>query len=246
MRGQHIRKRGRRKDGSTVWQAQYTDPANPKTKSGGTNRIAKTFRRREDAEDWLAQQRAAVLWGEHIDPRRAEQSFGVVADAWRRSWGGAASLPRRGAATSPSLRRHLLPEFGTGLRAGGPYGLHRRDVELDKARLHVRRALKEINSSHLPAEDKGFQFGPPKTPASRRTVALPKFLVAMLRGHLEPDPDALVFTTPKGCPVRQTLFYARYFKPAVRVALPHKPKVGLDDLRHTCVALLVEQSAHPN
>jgi len=69
----------------------------------------------------------------------------------------------------------------TGLRAGELYGLRRRDVELDKARLHVRQALKEINSSHLPPEQKGFQFGPPKTPASRRTVALPAFLVTMLR-----------------------------------------------------------------
>lgn len=55
-------------------------------------------------------------------------------------------------------------------------------------------------------------------------------------------PDDLVFTAPNGGPNRQSLFYARHFKPAVRAALPEaKHGCRFHDLRHTCVAFLIER-----
>jgi integrase len=57
-------------------------------------------------------------------------------------------------------------------------------------------------------------------------------------------PDGFVFRSPAGGPMRHTAFYRRQFKPAVLAA-------GLDrrfrfhDLRHTTVALLVAEGAHP-
>ena len=59
-------------------------------------------------------------------------------------------------------------------------------------------------------------------------------------------PDALVFTSPTGEPLRHGLFYRRFFKPAVRAALPaEKHGLRFHDLRHTCAALLIAAGAHP-
>ena len=65
----------------------------------------------------------------------------------------------------------------TGLRPQAELGgLQRRDVDLLRGVLHVRRALKDVNG-HL-------KLGSVKTAQSRRTVSLPKFLAEMLRDHL--------------------------------------------------------------
>ena len=51
-------------------------------------------------------------------------------------------------------------------------------------------------------------FGPPKTAAGRRTVAVPVELVELLEEHLAeyvgPEAEALVFTSPEGHPLRRT------------------------------------------
>ena len=75
----------------------------------------------------------------------------------------------------------------------------------------------------------------PKTDAGRRIVTLPKVAVEALTAHLddyaEPDPDGLVFTTPRGAHLLRSPFNRFVWRPAVQ-------QVGLDglrvhDLRHT-------------
>jgi integrase len=88
-------------------------------------------------------------------------------------------------------------------------------------------------------------FGPPKTSHSRRTIDLPAFLRDMLHEHLTlplggSEPDALVFTAKDGGPLRQGLFYGRYFRPATKKALPpHLHKLRFHDLRHATASLLI-------
>jgi integrase len=137
-----------------------------------------------------------------------------------------------------------------GLRAGELWALRRKDVDLLHSTLHVRQALKDINtaSEHLTAAEKGLIFGPTKTHAARK-LSLPAPIAAMLTEHLSGPfpggntPDSLIFTAPQGGPVRHGLFYARVFKPAVRRALP-KPYHGFrfHDCRHTCAALSLQVS----
>jgi integrase len=90
-------------------------------------------------------------------------------------------------------------------------------------------------------------FADVKSPASRRTLALPAFLLELLAAHLaargRPGPDELVFVAPGGGPLRRTLFRTRVFDPAKR-------RAGLDDsvtfhaLRHSAVGLMIEVGAH--
>ncbi len=143
-----------------------------------------------------------------------------------------------------------------GLRAGELWALRRKDVDLLTGTLYVRQALKEVNGGdaivkaegRAPAEEgtrqeRGLIFGPPKSKASRRRMTLPAPIKALLAEHLSRSlpggdgPDALIFTTPSGLPMRHGLFYRRVFSKA-RVALP-APKSSLrwHDLRHTAASL---------
>jgi integrase len=152
-----------------------------------------------------------------------------------------------------------------GVRAGELWALRRKDVDLLHGELHVRQALKDINTSseHLTDDEKGLLFGPTKTHAARK-LSLPEPIRDMLAEHLSgpfpggPSPDAVVFTAAEGGPVRHTLFYSRVFKPTLvgdeanedpkkrrKAALP-QPYHGLrwHDLRHTCAALSL--AVNPN
>jgi integrase len=148
-----------------------------------------------------------------------------------------------------------------GLRAGELWALRRKDVDLLHGELHVRQALKDINttSEWLTAAEKGLLFGPTKTHAERK-LSLPSPIKAMLAEHLAgpfpggASPDALIFTAPEGGPVRHGLFYQRVFKPTLRgdernkdpkkrrkAALPKAlHALRWHDMRHTCAALSLE------
>jgi integrase len=86
---------------------------------------------------------------------------------------------------------------------------------------------------------------PSKTDAGRRVVTLPRVAVEALAAHLEeyaePDPDGLVFTTPKGAHLLRSPFNRFVWRPAVE-------QVGLDglrvhDLRHTAATLAAAAGA---
>jgi integrase len=316
---------------------------------GGNSEIARSFRTKLEAEDWLASQRASQLRGTYVDARQGDRPFSDLLDAWKQSW-----TNRLGATTSRRYQsiidKYLKPEFGhvpiakvthervqryinrlnedpkiaagtvrnvygvlrtacakgvrlgmlhaspcsqidlprarrqemlflsadevravaeaidpryrvliytaayTGLRAGEIAGLERRDVDLLRGVIHVRRALKDVNGR--------LELGPTKTHATR-AVSLPKFLTEMLREHLNDvsggtGPEAPVFTGKGGGRVRMSLVYGRYFKRAVQGwtdkrggkkhpgVLPERlHKIRFHDLRHTCAALSIQAGAHP-
>jgi len=57
--------------------------------------------------------------------------------------------------------------------------------------------------------------GPPKTPASARTITLPPFLIALLRDHLGGHDGEFVFASPRRCCLHRSDFDLRVFRPAV-------------------------------
>ena len=83
----------------------------------------------------------------------------------------------------------------SGLRFGELTGLDRGRLDLDAGTIRVDRALTVVKGS-------GPMFGPPKSLAAHRVVAIPHVLCAALMRHLdqfvEPDAEAVVFTSIKG------------------------------------------------
>jgi integrase len=120
----------------------------------------------------------------------------------------------------------LLTTFGS-LRFGEVSALERRDVDLDAGTVEVRRAFIEMRGT-------GLVPGPPKSRAGKRTIAIPPSVVQAVRVHLaeHSGPGSLVFTGPKGAPLRRGNFNKLVrWKESVA-------KLGLDgltfhDLRHT-------------
>jgi integrase len=125
-----------------------------------------------------------------------------------------------------------------GLRWGEGAALRRKWVNLDAARITVAESLSDVNGY--------LEFGDTKTNRTRN-VALPTFLVEELRTHLArvvEAPDALIFTAPKGGPLRLANFRRRVWWPSLeRAGLPHTLRIH--DLRHTCATTLIGRGVHP-
>lgn len=87
-------------------------------------------------------------------------------------------------------------------------------------------------------------LGPPKSRAGERTVNIPASIVADIRAHLakytKPENDALVFTGPKGGPLRRSGFNKlTRWTDVVRVM--GVPGLHFHDLRHTGNTLAADQ-----
>jgi integrase len=177
-------------------------------------------------------------------------------------------------AIDPHYRVAVYVAAWCGFRAGEQWALKREDVDLQAGTIRVDEALKEVTAE---SEDDDLDdvvrlspsliIGSPKSEASHRSIKVPAPILSMLAEHMESvpdDPQAFVFLTKRGKPVRHNQFYKKVFRPVVagrkaqparRVrtgngfrVVPAKPaipaalpaaKAGLrwHDLRHTAAAL---------
>jgi len=140
-------------------------------------------------------------------------------------------------AIHPRFRTLVLTGAYTGARFGELAALRVDDFNSEEDHIQIVRTLSEVNG-HL-------HLGEPKTRAARRRVTLPAWLTRSLKQHLEEWPSAdegLIFTSPGGGALRRS-FRRRYWKPAVRDSVGEPMR--FHDLRHSHVALLIEQGTHP-
>jgi integrase len=129
-----------------------------------------------------------------------------------------------------------------GLRQGEALGLRWQDVDLAMGSLHIKKQLQRVNGE--------FQLVEPKTPRSRRTLALPGSIVAALRHHKDHQQDErhkaghqwqdsdLVFTTDRGRPLDGTVVSHHFHRVLDHAGLPQR---RFHDLRHSCATLLLVQ-----
>ena len=150
----------------------------------------------------------------------------------------AADVAILAAAMDPAYRAAVwLAAYG-GLRAGELFGLRAKRVDTLHQRVEVAEQLVEVEG--------GLHFGQPKTRAGHRSVPLPDVVIKALSDHMTTypvGPEELVFTAPKGGPVRLASWRQRYWVPAVKKA--GLTPLRIHDLRHTAVSLWIEAGAHP-
>lgn len=150
-----------------------------------------------------------------------------------------AEVDRLASAIAPRYKALVLVGAYGGLRIGELAGLRRGRVDVLRGRVDVAEILVEV-SGHI-------TYGQPKTRAGRRSLTLPRSVVTALSDHLASftpaEPDALVFTSPAGGPLRVPAWRRRQWSPAVEAAelSPLRPH----DLRHTAVALWIASGANP-
>lgn len=130
-------------------------------------------------------------------------------------------------AVGPRLRALVLLATYSTLRFGELAGLTRKRIDLAERTVTVTEQAIELRGGKR-------VMGPPKTEAGRRTVSLPRVVVGELAIHLvqyvDNDPDAFVFTGPKGGPLKRANFSTKWKEACEKVGLED---FHFHDLRHT-------------
>jgi integrase len=150
------------------------------------------------------------------------------------------------AANGERLEALLTLAITSGMRQGEILALKWADVSLDAATLAVRATLQRTKD--------GFDFAEPKTPRSRRQIALTKTAVDALRRHRATQleerlrqpywhDESLVFASEVGSPIEATNLIRRSFHPLLERA--GLPRIRFHDLRHTAATLMLGQGIHP-
>jgi integrase len=119
-----------------------------------------------------------------------------------------------------------------GLRWGEMAAVRRSRIDVLARRILISESLSEIGGQ--------LNFGTPKTHV-RRTIQIPGFVAALLGRHLEGVPSedrALVFTAPRGGPLRYSNMRRHVWNPARDSAGADLAKITPHDLRHTCASLM--------
>ena len=141
-------------------------------------------------------------------------------------------------AVEPEWQALILLAAYSGLRWGELAGLRRRYLDPLHKTVRVVEQCTEVGGV--------FVWGPPKTAAGTRTVALPSFICDVMADHLarwsEPGVDGLVFVMPDGGPLRRANFRARVWFPGCRDA-GIEGRLRFHDLRHTNATLAAASGA---
>ncbi|HEY5273591.1 MAG TPA: site-specific integrase [Acidimicrobiales bacterium] len=202
-------------------------------------------------------------WTETLAPKTVSRSYGVVramfsyaveCDMLFRSPCRGIKLPR----IEPRTRRMLTPdevdalatstteEYRAMVWLGAIVGLRFSEVAgLRVGRIDFLGQSLSVVETVTKDGRGGVVLGPPKSAASRRTLALPQVLVNLLAEHVArlgltgADVDGLLFPAPGGGPLRYANWRSRVWVPACKAA--GLSPLGFHDLRRLSATLLVRE-----
>lgn len=119
-----------------------------------------------------------------------------------------------------------------GIRWGELAAIRRGRVDVLGRRIEIVESISELSGQ--------LSFGTPKT-HRRRTIHIPGFVAELIGQQLQGvpnDPNALVFTAPKGGPLRYSNMRKTIWDPARATAGADTADLTPHDLRHTCASLM--------
>ncbi len=142
-------------------------------------------------------------------------------------------------AVGPRYRALVLLACFCGLRWGELAALRRCDIDTEAGTVRVARQLTEAPGQPL-------HFGPPKSDAGRRVVAIPPVIlpdvIAHLADHAALGPAEIVFTSPGGKLLRHGNFRRATWLPAL--AATGLTGIHFHDLRHAGNQLVANAGAN--
>lgn len=132
----------------------------------------------------------------------------------------------------PAARLAFEILFWTGMRSGELLALTLNDVDFEKSSISITKTAAQIRGE--------LTINPPKTPRSNRVVAVPRFLLALIKDYA----DRLVDYKPDDQLFYFTKHYLKYEldDAAFRAGVKH---IRVHDLRHSHASLLVEMGYSP-
>lgn len=140
-------------------------------------------------------------------------------------------------ATDEATSRVLILVLAyVGVRLGEAMAIKARNVDIKARRVRIESTLVEATG--------GLSENPPKS-GKARTVPLPPSVAAELEPLVKacPGPDAYVFTSSTGTPLRQGNWRRRAFEPAVKSAELDTLGLTPHSLRHTAASLSIAEGA---
>ena len=130
----------------------------------------------------------------------------------------------------------LIAVLGVGgLRWGEAAALRRRHFDALRRRLLVEESLAEVSGRLI--------FGPTKSHTRRAVPLSPRLGDGLTQAVGKRGPNELIFTAPKGGPLRYQNFLARVWHPVL--AEMGLPIVGVHVLRHSAAARMIAAGATP-
>ncbi|MCZ2848084.1 site-specific integrase [Modestobacter sp. VKM Ac-2978] len=199
----HVELRHLTKDRVRRWHEAMTGTDGP-----GRSTAAKCYRLLRAAlatavEDDLVKINPCVTRGAGEEPRRERPPISLP------------DLARILAAMEPHWRAVAVISAHVGLRFGELGALQRRHIDVLHGRVLVHQAAAQV-----PGE--GRVVGKTESRASHREVAVPPHVLPVLVKHLDtyvgPEPDALVFTGPKGGALNSGNWHKKVWGPALVAA----------------------------
>ena len=132
----------------------------------------------------------------------------------------------------PAARLAFELLFWTGMRSGELMALTLADVDFGSSHISITKTAAQVNGETV--------INPPKTPRSNRTVAVPRFLLALISDYA----DRLVDYEPQDRLFYFTKHYLKYELDAAASAAGVK-RIRVHDLRHSHASLLIEMGYSP-